>query len=288
MENKRRAPDKPDPNAEDLVRIRASLSDLSQLMLVAMDAYQEHPMWHGMPGPDVGSSHWRYPIGDKIKSREEAIALHVVHIKAAADGFLSAGADAPSWQKKGERANNKIDRVRASLRNQHRLDSESLLTTRFGLLTCVPVGKPIEDQQASVTEDMTSLPMCQRYEYRMKPEKQDEVHPKLMALIKELSTAIKSTFDDCARVLLKGSKIGKHDIDFLKLAVAKNGEIYRVDVVAFLKARGVRCSGPSDPASVLLRKYCDKQGAAYTRTPWLLRPEARSVLENFENNKRGG
>lgn len=156
------------------------LSELADVVEVALDDFLRDPRWCGLPGKDVGKIHPpSYPtfrrldrwLNDSIKARvqrnnywtdlatptnaEEGAEYHGFHIRALAsmfrDGMPSFKHD---WNKpKGEWAVEKesparfLDRIRGEMRYAHRLDDESMMTVCFALLECKKVGKPRADTE---------------------------------------------------------------------------------------------------------------------------------------------
>lgn len=150
-----------------------------------------------------------------------------------------------------------LDIIRSVLRWEERLDSESVVTTTFALLTKHPT----------------------RLEgYRVRPLHEIEsISPAAVTV----SERIHDVFRHTERALMPRDP-SPVQIDFLQWIAERGGSARNYEVIEWLREDRRRGSvHTQDPPSALLRNFCEKEGGRGSRKPWRLRAEALELLQRI-------
>ena len=275
------------------VELRRLLKIVSEDVLVAIDAFEEHPRC--LVGQDCGRYPPGYPgefmlsqyVDDKVKSATDkwrgafmkaptdlvsGIAYHNA-LQCALSRYYGTGLEPSEYRikelnGKTETPAQYMDRARGILRYAERIDRPNTLMKCFALLKVQPTGPWLEEIPGGAK--------YRQFEYVTIPITDQSVHPQLAATVMNVSASIRKAFDLAAIALLPRDPSQK-DLEFLKWIVDRGGKARGFEVRKWLADKGY-ASGGQDPAAPFLRKYCDKEGAARSQVPWIVRPEALTLI----------
>ncbi len=289
---------------EEEAKIRKMLASVADDMEVAIDAYMQHPRTCGIALRDAEHNRVWYPSLNGSRVTDETMA-RAAHIETASawvtklrNGIFSRTIEKSEENTFVNRRNREnavispktyIDKVRGALRNQQRFDCRSLITDSFGLMRGESFGPEKEDKY---TKAVFGQPLPKYREYRYVALKLEElnnpdiVHPALLNAVKLVSHSIREVFDEACVMLISNAKLKPNDIKFLKWISARNGLARPCEVAEWLTANnmpggGRTTTGPSDPATMYLRRWCVKTAGPHSREPWKVRPESLELLKKL-------
>jgi hypothetical protein len=296
-------------------RLRLLLGKAADAAQAALDGYLAGPRWCGLPAPDLDPklrglcSHPNYPMywplnqwmvdqalapfGGRVPEVTDEISArryHTLAINALVLMFRDGMMDrSPVWNEEKqdydrgggvdrESPRTYIDRIRGELRYSYRFDAPNVLTKTFALLKCVEEGRPRRPDYWSEKEQGVP-PLVQRYAYVPLPS----IEMRLLPGIQDLADAMKEAFDHCALSLMP-QRLNAQQRVFLEWIVGRGGQCRQVELIDWMLEDKVVRGTPDDgqgPERKLLRMFCDKDGRPFSRKGWVVRPEARLLLESI-------
>lgn len=284
--------------AERMVRLLADAADATEDALVEYDLA---PRWCGVPdvppsptGP-VSRSEYSYPYdhilireqgdedtlpypNDWVKDEKSGFRYHRTVMRRLAERLRLSLPPVEYEIRRtggGESPRRFIDRVRAVLRWEHRLDSPSLVTSTLALLKCVRKGRP-----RCVSHASTGIATFhQEYEYVPLPRADIEVLPAAVALSDRILDAFRH-----ADMALMPRDPNDVELEFLSWLRDRGGLCRLSEVILWVDAderRGHSNRGQGIERSYL-RDFCEKDAPRGARAPWRIRDAALELLRQKE------
>ncbi len=268
--------------------LRSLLREVALAGQGALQEYDVSPRWCGIPGPDFNGS-LSYPYDwILMRNEDDRLTMSLPEISIESEAFdyhrqcilrliskFERGLPPTIYDLRVNESTDPesplryIDRVRAILRWEFRLDSSSMVTRTFALETCVKKGRPY--RRAS------SDPMCghQDYEYAVLPLPDIEMRPASVRVAEAMRDAFR-----CTERALLPDRINARQREFLSWMRGRGGRCRLHELIKWIQEDPSRGSASKGQGTErwLLRDFCEKDSPQNSRADWTLREGVLDLL----------